>query len=915
MTVKISFGQWLKQRRKALDLTREDLAVRIGCAINTLYKIEADERRPSKQIAELFAHHLNIPPDEHLAFIQFARARESDSEAPWGTHFHPPTNLPSQPTLLIGRDEDVSTIHKRLLRNESRLLTLVGPPGIGKTRLALQVAAQALDDFADGVFFVDLAPISDANLVAATIASTLGVPDIGPQTPLERLKAYLRDKQMFLVLDNFEQILAAAAQIAELLAACLWLKILVTSRAPLRIRQERQIPVSALTLPNLAFLPDVESMSHYSAITLFMERAQAVKSDFSLNQENASTVAAICTRLDGLPLAIELISARVKLLPPAALLERLSGWLMLQSDGPHDIEPRHRTLNAAIDWSYQLLSEDEQSLFRRLGIFVGGWTLEAAGAVCLENLNLNILDGLASLLDKNLMKQITRPEGEPRFMMLETIREYALEQFAAGESESIHQVHADYFGDFMERREQDIKFQRQNEALSEIENDFANIRSAWQWAMMNRRHRIIYRMAEALNFFCDMKVRYVDGEEMFRTASDCLASSGDPQCRLTYNRLRARRTRMIILGGQGHLFDAEKLRIELETVVAENRIDDDPAETAFSLSMYGEVLHLMVGNRTPAIPYLEESFHIYKELNDSFYVAESLVLMSFIRQPGEEFLKQAIDLQRQIGDENGLCWTLMTFVDRAFLNLHHSTEVERYAQEALAIQRRRGDVKGMWTSLMNSGERYLSTGEFEKALVVAEESYQHALTMNITGFKKAAQARLGLINILMEKNYQKGKELCVECLSVSLPNLPRLIGPAPDLDAAFALAIMAYTENDSSAMRSYYQQIIHNLSDWGPTGLFQFLAPIALLIFDHEAKTEQAVEVAARVYGIVPQPFQPVMLWLKKWPLLKRLREKWEYQLGQDAFTVAWERGEKLDVMEMVKVLQNDLFPHKQSRI
>ena len=547
-----------------------------------------------------------------------------------------------------------------------------------------------------------------------------------------------------------------------------------------------------------------------------MERAQAVKPDFALTEENAPTVAAICTRLDGLPLAIELISARVKLLSPAALLERLHGRLLLQSDGLRDIEPRHRTLNAAIEWSYQLLSAEEQTLFRRLGVFVGGWTLEAAEAVCMENLNLNILDGLASLLDKNLVKQDTRSDGEPRFMMLETIREYALEQLAAGhnerhemleyhsqenldavgEAESIYRAHAEYFGNFMERREKDIKFQRQNEALSEIENDFANIRSAWQWAMMHRRHRIIDRMAEALNFFCDMKARYIEGEEMFRMASEYFKSFDNPGHRLTHNRLRARHTRVIILGALSHLFDTEKSRIELETIIAENRTSNDPAETAFSLNIYAAVLHQIVGNLSTGIPYIEESFRIYKALNDLFYIAESLVQMSFFRQPGEEFLKEAIDLRRQIGDEHGLSWALMEFADLAFLNRHPLTEVESYAQEALAIRRRRGDVKGIWASLITSGERYLSMGEFEKALAATEECYQHAVVMNIASFKKASQARLGLINILTEKDYEKGKKLCLECLSLALPDVSRLIGPPPDLDAAFALAIMAYLEND-----------------------------------------------------------------------------------------------------------------------
>ena len=268
MTVQPSFGQWLRQRRKALNLTQVDLAQRIGCATVTLRKIEADERRPSKQIAKLLAEHLHIPANEQAAFVEFARAEAAETPTRWGVGFHPPTNLPLQPTPLIGRDVDVSSIRKRLLQPEARLLTLIGPPGIGKTRLAQQIAEEALDEFADGVFLVILAPISDANLVTMTIATVLGVPDTGTRPPLERLKAFLRDKQILLLLDNFEQILAAAPDIAELLTAAPLLKILVTSRAPLRIRQERQIPIPPLALPDLASQPDVETIALMTAIML-----------------------------------------------------------------------------------------------------------------------------------------------------------------------------------------------------------------------------------------------------------------------------------------------------------------------------------------------------------------------------------------------------------------------------------------------------------------------------------------------------------------------------------------------------------------------------------------------------------------------------------------------------------------------
>ena len=338
-----------------------------------------------------------------------------------------PNNLPAQPTPLIGREREVEEVRERLRSTEVRLLTLTGPGGTGKTRVGLQAAAELADEFEDGVFFVALAAIADPALVAPTIARTLGLTESANQSPEDLLKGYLRNRQTLLVLDNFEQVLESAPLLDELLSAAPGLTILATSRTPLRLYGEHEFPPPPLSLPDPESLPPVERLTQYEAIRLFVERAKAVKPDFSLTEENASAVAEICARLDGLPLAIELAAARIKLLPPQALLSRLGNRLKLLTGGARNLPERQRTLRGAIEWSYELLDEGEKILFREAGGLLGWGTLEAIEAVCdaQGDLPVECSIGVSSLLDKSLLRQEEGAWGEPRFVMLETIREYA----------------------------------------------------------------------------------------------------------------------------------------------------------------------------------------------------------------------------------------------------------------------------------------------------------------------------------------------------------------------------------------------------------------------------------------------------------------------------------------------------------
>ncbi len=494
------FGQLLREHRLAARLTQEALAARAGMGVRSIQALERGESKPLQDTLQRLVAALALTPEQRIPFTAVARPspRQRMPVTPNGavlTSQRPPSHapsavrsgqrliLPAPLTSFVGRDRESAEVIGLLER--TRLLTLTGPGGTGKTRLALHVAATAHDRFSDGVVFVSLASILDPGLVPVTIATALGVQQGDDPSLTRALIAHLHAQRLLLVLDNFEHVVAATPLVAELLSGCPNLGVLVTSRMPLHLSGEQEYAVPPLALPaGDAAAPGIVHVRPSPAVDLFVQRAQLVRPDFALTAENAPVVGDICRRLDGLPLAIELAAARVKLLAPADLLARLGQSLQVLTGGPHDRPAHQQTMRGTMDWSYDLLQPSEQLLFCRLAVFAGGWTFEAAEAVCNgDDLDGAVLETLASLVDKSLLVVDAGAEGHTRYGMLETIRVYALERLAAGgEAEEMQRRHARYFQQFAERAAPEPGRKVNLAWLEWSKREQDNLRAAGQWA-------------------------------------------------------------------------------------------------------------------------------------------------------------------------------------------------------------------------------------------------------------------------------------------------------------------------------------------------------------------------------------------------------------------------------------------------
>lgn len=568
-----------------------------------------------------------------------------------------PHNLPTQPTQFIGRERELDTTKRALLQDDVRLLTLTGPGGTGKTRLALQLAAEVIDRFQHGVYFIPLAHISNPDLVATSIAQVLGVGEL-PGRPLhESLEEYLKSRQTLLILDNLEQVIEAATRIDRLLGACQDLKIVATSRERLRLRWEREFPLLPLDVPERAPSEPTQLLRN-PAVVLFVDRCRSVQPEFSLTSDNAAAIAEICIRLEGLPLAIELAAARVKILAPHEIAQRLHDQFRLLGAGPRDAPHRHQSLQAAISWSYELLTVPEQQLFRRLAVFRGGFALESAEAVC-GDLGLDVLDGLASLTDKSLLRRAALPAGTTRFLMLETIREFAVERLAAeDELEQGRTRHAVHFADLADRTEASLISPDEEMWMERLWRDTENLRAALDWSLETGDAETASRLGRALGW-------------------------------LFYS--------------HGHLTEG---RSRLDRILQAARNVDGALHGGLLLS--AGVLAWSVGEFERARAWLEEALPLCEQYGSRRNHAATEAFLGHVARSLERFDEAArhyqteLAIYRELNNERGIAWALFD-LGLAARDRGNNDDALALHEQSLAIFRRVGYRWGSAWTLWNLG--------------------------------------------------------------------------------------------------------------------------------------------------------------------------------------------------------------------
>ena len=697
----LSFGVWLKQRRRILNLTREQLAWSVGCSFETIKKIESSDLKPSVQLAELIAKQVQVPATDLAAFVRFARQQAVDlaahafgspgsrsAAAPPGPR---PNTLPAPLSSFIGRTHELQILLRLLRQPGVRLLTLTGPPGVGKTRLSVEVAAQLAADFADGVCFVPLAAIDASSRVPEALLRGLGIAEVAGEPPADTLANRLRSKQVLLVLDTFEHLAAAASLVLDLLAAAPQLQVITSSRQALARYGEHVFVVPPLAVPCLQPFPPVEALVQYPAVELFVARARAAQPDFVLTGENAFVVARICALLDGLPLTIEMAAGQIQRLAPHHLLAQLHAHLLALASPAHEHAPRQQTLHGAMEWSYRLLDPAEQRLFRAFSVVVGGCTAEAAAALAPRADEHEVRDlvgmapELAGLVDKHLVQYAVDPAGEARYSMLATVREYAHAQLQTnGEVNAARQRHTIYFVRWAKSVGPLLHGPALATWLDRLEREHENVRAAADWLMQRQDS--------------------ASGCELIGALWDFWVARGHQR---------------------------EWLR-RLETLLAQPWRQDVPTDRlarAGGLIAAGS-LHWLHGDANAARRLLNEALALSEELADPHSIAQAVFYLGLVSDAQGDNVRArtrfetSLSLWRALDYQYGMSWSLILLGDSA-LRTGNAQHADALYTESITRLRSIGNITLLGYALRRASQLALQGGETARAIVLCQESLLH----------------------------------------------------------------------------------------------------------------------------------------------------------------------------------------------